>query len=627
MSLERRKPYKAKDPFKTINEIRYILEQNKIFTIEHHSLDTNLPFFDCRITLDDELINNFNLGTNGKGISRQYALASAYGEFMERVQNMFLFDYTKFACNSYIKRLPPDSTYRELLEKLDVNLYFTYFSDEKFLSISDVIKDCKNYIIKLFKEESVKKITNYLNLVFRNKKLLCVPYFNVQSRKIQYLPTEILRYACGSNGMCAGNTKEEAIIQGICEIFERYVLKKIYTENITPPTVPLSYFYNTSIFDKIISLEKKYEYKIVIKDCSLGEELPVIGVLVIDTKRNKYAFNLGSDPSYITALERCLTEFYQGDINLKLKDLNINDEKTHKESIFEISAINNYYKLLTNNTGNWPICILKNQESYKFSGFTYTTSKSDKDDLNHLTKIIFDLNLELFVRDVSILNFPSFHVYIPGMSESHIVTNDDLKNQIEYYENLPTLLNIKNSNNSEIEKLLELMVYSYKRSFPLKGKITKLFLYNENKDLNDIPIEIFIFMLSFKIKKYKQAHDFLEIYLKNTINKDNRSSLLYLLCIRDYLRFILKKAAHAEIIKSLKLIYGENLTNEVMNDFNTEDNILKNYSFPSCFNCEMCNVYYDCKYFHILKYVKKLQIRSEDMQISQKNLDDVFYSD
>ena len=143
MSLKRTKQYKAKDPFKTINEIRYILEQNKIFTIEHHSIYNNIPFFDCRITLDDELINNFNLGTNGKGMSRQYALASAYGEFMERIQNMFLFDYTKFACNSYIKNLPKNKTYRKLLRKLNVNLSYSFFSDERFLSTSDLTKGFK----------------------------------------------------------------------------------------------------------------------------------------------------------------------------------------------------------------------------------------------------------------------------------------------------------------------------------------------------------------------------------------------------------------------------------------------------------------------------------------------------
>ena len=125
--------------------------------------------------MDDELINNFNLGTNGKGMSRQYALASAYGEFMERIQNMFLFDYTKFACNSYIKNLPKNKTYRKLLRKLNVNLSYSFFSDERFLSTSDLTKGFKNHITKLFKEKSIKQITDYLNQVFRNKKLLCVP--------------------------------------------------------------------------------------------------------------------------------------------------------------------------------------------------------------------------------------------------------------------------------------------------------------------------------------------------------------------------------------------------------------------------------------------------------------------
>lgn len=46
------------------------------------------------------------------------------------------------------------------------------------------------------------------------------------------MPESLINILCGSNGLAAGNSFEEAYVQGISEICERYVIQYIYTENM-----------------------------------------------------------------------------------------------------------------------------------------------------------------------------------------------------------------------------------------------------------------------------------------------------------------------------------------------------------------------------------------------------------
>ena len=86
--LERLKPYKSADPMETVHRIRRILFENDIFVIESvQKRDPLTGVCSCRIILGDEGLRELNIGSNGKGMNTRYALASAYAEFMERLQS------------------------------------------------------------------------------------------------------------------------------------------------------------------------------------------------------------------------------------------------------------------------------------------------------------------------------------------------------------------------------------------------------------------------------------------------------------------------------------------------------------------------------------------------------------
>ena len=77
--------YKAVDPTDTIHRIRDILHGCGIFSYERFWDVNRNKFASCRVEVEKAAI-----GTNGKGVSPEFSLASAYAEFMERFQNLLL---------------------------------------------------------------------------------------------------------------------------------------------------------------------------------------------------------------------------------------------------------------------------------------------------------------------------------------------------------------------------------------------------------------------------------------------------------------------------------------------------------------------------------------------------------
>ena len=74
--------FKENSPVKTVEKIRAILDANGIQVEEHWFPESSIGTCSLRVNIAGTLI-----GSNGKGINREYARASAYAEFIERLQN------------------------------------------------------------------------------------------------------------------------------------------------------------------------------------------------------------------------------------------------------------------------------------------------------------------------------------------------------------------------------------------------------------------------------------------------------------------------------------------------------------------------------------------------------------
>lgn len=85
-----RSKYKSSTPDATVARIESICHNIGIgFECINYS-NVNADH-SCRLIMVNDNLRCFNNGTNGKGMDEMYAKASAYGEFMERLQNKALF--------------------------------------------------------------------------------------------------------------------------------------------------------------------------------------------------------------------------------------------------------------------------------------------------------------------------------------------------------------------------------------------------------------------------------------------------------------------------------------------------------------------------------------------------------
>lgn len=280
MTLE----YKDASPEQTIQKIKNILKDIGINTKELLYNNAYLSH-SCRIIINNDVLSELNVGTNGKGMTPAYSLASGYAELMERLQN-------KSLLNEAIKHAIPSST-------------FQLFPDEKEQTSSKA--NFISLINTFFPNYQPKR---YANKLPEQISWLGVPFANITKKQVEVVPIILLR-ANSSTGMCAGNTPYEAILQGINEIFERYVLQKLYLEKITPPVYSPDYFKGTAIHSRLEKLvDMGYIYEV--RDCSLGKGFPVIGLQLTNTSNGTITFRLGADLSPEIALERCFTEIFQG---------------------------------------------------------------------------------------------------------------------------------------------------------------------------------------------------------------------------------------------------------------------------------------------------------------------------
>ncbi|MFI3238986.1 MAG: YcaO-like family protein [Bacteroidales bacterium] len=600
------KPYKSKSPLETINNIRGILSDIGIFTTENHISYSDL-FCSCRVIIDDN-IQGLDIGTNGKGMNTQYALASAYGEMMERLQNRMLgFAVMKFTTSSVLKDNPNLEPLYNMLSAEGLVGDFRYYPDEKEYSVSksELLKQVEKFLPNIYgvDNESILKSNKY--------KLIEAPFFNVNSQKVENVPLFLFRLAASSTGLCAGNTPQEAILQGLNEIFERYVLQRLYVEKVTPPTIPATYFKGTNIVARLEKLRLTKNVYYEIKDCSLDGKYPVIGLLLIDRSNNTYAFRLGADASPIIALERCYTEAFQGvkDIKNHFRPINFNDS-------FDIKL--EHDNNVVNGSGKFPNELFLNKPSYDFKGFVFSGKESDEAELKYYIKHIENLGYTTYVRDNSFLNFPAYTIFIPGLSDISGELLDfyqHLEDANCTYSALKPAYNIKSLNDDELVNYAATIENNSSNNISLFPYYIGLH--------NNINKHLLLMGIYFKTGNIHKAYKNMSIFLTHN-ERTGISQSNYYYAIRDYL-YWKSKDKHANTITSiLSRFYGEKIADEVTTDLADPSKILDNFKFPQCFDCQNCPARSECKFIEMVRMENRIQKIFKSNLKDQINLEEIF---
>jgi ribosomal protein S12 methylthiotransferase accessory factor len=605
-------PYKDERPINTINKIRSILAQYGIFTTEMGWINNRNQFFSCVVKM-----STVSFSTNGKGLTEEYCLASAYGELMERLQNQVFFaniDFSPKDKTEYGFEVDPFERKTGLLEPLPES-----FKKSRALDTGDSIYDFWNAIRMGSSDQSAVANGQSLNT-------LTIPFYSVTEKKVVYLPYLLFIYFFKSNGMSAGNTKEESLVQGFSEVLERFAMRELYFKDITPPTIPIEYIkqYFPDEYTMINILEENSDFRIVVKDCSLGIGLPVIGIFMMNSKLNKYCLKFGADPNPQIALQRCLSEYLQGtrliEDSMKLSELSISD-------FDPFGRLDNFTTLYTMGKGVFPLHTFLATPTYQFNGINIRNFSSFKEKLEFLYGIIKKAGFpDIYIRDCSFLGFPSHQVLIPGMSEILMLIKKDIPYQVDndrivyFIKNLPLL------SNSELEQLA-LSMENFKNGDPREYGI---FLHEyfkipvaNNKEWSHATLEFILTMVHYKIGNFRKATEDIGIYIEFLKNLYSHMDLSYYYCVREFLNLKSQGFTNDDAGKILEQFFDARIIKKVLYDFSKE-NIFEYLALPVCWNCEQCRLSENCQYKNVREIYLSMKRAMKENPIQQDSLKSVF---
>ena len=330
--------------------------------------------------------------SNGKGIISNASMASALGEYIERLQtNNFFIDF----------HLPNRKYYPD-----EVAFEFdgAYLNDE-LRSVYDPDGE-------LTGEDLIDYNSDY------EDKIVALPFVKQSSGDTVYIPLNILSNLYVSNGLATGNTPQEAQVQALSEIFERYAKIEIIKNGYALPQYPDEIVQSfTRLHSDVLAL-RKLGYIVVVLDASLGGKFPVTAISLINPKTSSLFVSFGAHPILEVSLERTMTELMQG---RGLENLDSFEVPT-----FDMSIVSDSFNLeshFINSDGKLGFGFLSSAKSFEYAPWNYM-GEGCKAEFDYLTNILETMGKEIYLREYSYLGFYSCQMIVPGVSEVYPV--DDL---------------------------------------------------------------------------------------------------------------------------------------------------------------------------------------------------------
>ncbi|MGE5343388.1 MAG: YcaO-like family protein [Candidatus Omnitrophota bacterium] len=607
------RPYKEFSPEETVNKIKSILKGINLTPIIAFSGHPYPEIYSVRLQIKDE---EGGFGTNGKGRTEQYSVASAYAEFLERIQNGFYQVYSR--------------TFMNLIKDKHG---FYYSPDERCLTEKEFLalpQPILEDIIQYRGENKTKFISSYFERLNTNNipGMVAVPFYDTQNNHKIFLPINLLLSTLGSNGMAAGNTVAEAVFQAICELTERWGAAEIFYKQLIPPTVPREFLRSFKEEYGIIELiEKKGKYQVTVKDFSAGKRLPTLGVIIINLETKKYRLNVGSDTSFQVALSRCLTEIYQGIDNNKRFDDILLDIPKRKPEYFEkedeeakAQRYMVFNQFTQNATGQFPPSLFDNEADYPFDPSVFTTNESYEREVQVIIENLHRNGNNIYIRDVSYMGFPSVLVYIPSVSlrgRKNILTSikTDTFDSIELDKIESLLFDIAKVPNEKLQHITKIL-----ENFDLSIPLTQLLKVNikPSSPWSKLDLSFFCTLLWYKLGEFKKARDNFRKFLDQ---RKDRWQIDYYKAVEKFLE--LKITGYDEKVILKKMIeanYSEAITEEVLSDLSDPNNVFKNTKLPHCPNCSVCQLKDDCLTKNKINISHKLYSLMKKNQINQEEL-------
>ncbi|WP_065649701.1 30S ribosomal protein S12 methylthiotransferase accessory factor YcaO [Pantoea eucrina] len=335
--------------------------------------------------------------TNGKGASKKAALASALGEYFERLStNYFFADFW--------------------LGKTIANGDFVHYPNEKWFALPDDeslpegILDAR--LRQFYDPDASLSAADLIDLQSGNtaRGICGLPFTRQSDQQTVYIPMNIIGNLYVSNGMSAGNTANEARVQGLSEVFERHIKNRIIAESISLPEIPAEVMQRyPDVIEAIGRLEAE-GFPIFAYDASLGGNYPVICVVLFNPANGTCFASFGAHPDFGVALERTVTELLQG---RGLKDLDVFTPPTFDDE--EVAEHANLETHFIDSSGLISWDMFKDEADYPFVDWSF--AGTTQEEFATLMAIFAAEDKEVYIADYEHLGVYACRIIVPGMSD------------------------------------------------------------------------------------------------------------------------------------------------------------------------------------------------------------------
>lgn len=477
--------------------------------------------------------------TNGKGSTKESALASALGEFIERLN-----------CNFFYN----DQFWGEEI----ANAEFVHYPDEKWFKPGpngELPKEILDeYCLEIYDPEKELLGTHLYDTNSGNieRGICSLPFVRQSDGKTVYFPSNLIENLYLSNGMSAGNTLEEAQVQCLSEIFERAVKREIIEGEIALPDVPEEVLAKyPSIVAGIQGLEEQ-GFPVLVKDASLGGQFPVMCVTLMNPRTGGVFASFGAHPSFEVALERSLTELLQGRSFEGLNDL--------PQPTFQSEAVtepNNFVEHFIDSSGlvSWRFFSSKSDYDFVEWDFTNEGENSNADEAAELFGILEEMGKEVYMAVYEHLGATACRILVPDYSEIYLVEDliwDNTNKALAFREDI---LNIHRLDDARLEALVERLEECELDDYT---EITTLIgiEFDDNTVWGQLTLLELKLLIYIALKQFEEAKDLVEQFLQYNTNTVERG--LFYQCMNVVLEVILDDEMELEDYeKNFRRMFGD----------------------------------------------------------------------
>ncbi|MBD8008934.1 MULTISPECIES: OsmC domain/YcaO domain-containing protein [Acinetobacter] len=443
--------------------------------------------------------------TNGKGSTKESALASALGEFIERLN-----------CNFF---------YNDQFWGEDIaNAEFVHYPDEKWFQPgpngelpAEVLDE---HTREIYDPEDELLGTHLYDTNSGNKArgICSLPFVRQSDGETVYFPSNLIENLYLSNGMSAGNTLAEAQVQCLSEIFERAVKREILESELALPDVPVHVLAKyPKIIEGIKGLEEQ-GFPVLVKDASLGGQFPVMCVTLMNPRTGGVFASFGAHPNFEVALERSLTELLQGRSFEGLNDL--------PKPTFSSNAVtepNNFVEHFIDSSGvvSWRFFSAKSEYDFVEWDFTNNGQNSNADEAQELFTILENMGHEVYMAVYQHLGATACRILVPGYSEIYLVEDlvwDNTNKALLYREDI---LNLHRLDDEQLEALVERLEEADEDDYTEIKTLIGI-EFDENTEWGQLTILELKLLIYVALQQFEEAKDLVEQFLQFNTNTVER---------------------------------------------------------------------------------------------------------